>query len=86
MTTHELKTWPPYFGAVLSGRKPFEVRRDDRSFAVGDELVLREFWPNRQEYTGRECRRRVTYVLRGAEPFGMREGFVVLGLEESDHE
>jgi hypothetical protein len=47
MAVHELKTWPGPFGAVLTGEKTFEWRRDDRTppFATGDVLVLMEFIP-----------------------------------------
>lgn len=79
MTTHELKTWPPYFDAVLYGEKPFEVRRDDRGFAVGDVLWLREWDPATKEYTRRECRVAVTYVLRDYVP-AVGDGYAVLGL------
>ena len=35
-TTHDLKTWPEFFDAILDGRKTFEVRDTrDRDFAVG---------------------------------------------------
>ena len=47
MSMHELKIWPEYFLPVIEGRKTFEVRReDDRTFAVGDTLVLREWKPD----------------------------------------
>lgn len=45
MQRHVLKTWPPYFAAVANGSKPFEVRKADRNFAVGDTLELAEFVP-----------------------------------------
>lgn len=47
MATHELKTWPGPFSAVLLGEKPFEWRKDDRTprYETGDILVLREFIP-----------------------------------------
>lgn len=77
MTEHELKTWPPYYQAVEEGRKPFEARKADRPFAVGDVLILKEFDPERG-YSGRELRRRVTYML--ADPTFVRPGFVILGL------
>jgi hypothetical protein len=42
---HELKCWPVEFSAVRSGVKDFEIRRDDRGFARGDIVVLREYVP-----------------------------------------
>ena len=79
MTTHELKTHPPHFAAVQSGAKRAEIRRDDRGFAVGDVLVLREYDPTANEHTGRFVEVRVTHVLRGFE--GLAEGFVSLSVE-----
>ncbi len=38
--THTLKTLPQYWDAVAGGEKNFEVRRDDRGFQKGDELIL----------------------------------------------
>lgn len=43
--THDLKTWPDGFQAVVEGRKLHETRTDDRHFQVGDELLLREWIP-----------------------------------------
>jgi hypothetical protein len=63
MTVHELKTWPNYFEAILDGRKLFELRVNDRDFHVGDELFLCEYIPGKGEYTGRQIRKLVTYIL-----------------------
>jgi hypothetical protein len=77
---HELKTWPGYFNAVAEGRKTYELRRDDRGYAVGDLLRLREWTPSGHAYTGREVERLVTHVLRAAPGFGLADGFVLLSL------
>jgi hypothetical protein len=75
--THELKTWPEYFGALVDGSKTFEYRRNDRGFRVGDVLHLREWDSITGHYTGRDMRRRVTYVL----PTDLSGDFVVMGLD-----
>ena len=75
---HELKSWPPYFEALVSGVKRFEVRRDDRSYRVGDVLHLLEFDPGPRTYTGRSFTVRVSYVME-LEPLGIG-GYVGLGL------
>lgn len=63
MTTHELKTWPVQWESVNDGSKRVELRKADRDFQRMDVLVLKEWDPKTEEYTGRECRRRVTHVL-----------------------
>ncbi len=42
---HSLKTWPEHFEAVNSGSKPYELRKADRNYQVGDLLCLQEFKP-----------------------------------------
>jgi hypothetical protein len=83
---HELKTWPLFFEAVKNGTKQFEVRKNDRDFQVGDDLILKEFAPkgyyeeqDADVYTGQFLHRKVSYVLKGGE-FGIKNGYVVLGL------
>lgn len=44
--THNLKTWPHEFDATRKELKTFEVRSNtDRSFGVGDILLLRKWDP-----------------------------------------
>lgn len=80
---HDLKVWPEYFDALAHGKR-FEVRKNDRDFKPGDELLLREYSPGPDEYTGRKMTVTVTYMLSGDDPmgyaFGIRSGFCVLGI------
>jgi hypothetical protein len=64
---HDLKTQIEPFEAVLSGRKNFELRRNDRDFAVGDVLILREYEIKTHTYTGRFVEKIVTYMINGGE-------------------
>lgn len=77
--THELKIWPEFFRALESGAKTFEARKDDRGFLEGDWLLLQEWDPGREKYTGRSIAGKVTYILRGP-GFGISEGHVVMAL------
>lgn len=77
-TKHDLKIWPEHFEAVVSGRKTFEVRADDREYAEGDTLLLREWNPDLQVHTGRTTERRVSHLLRDSA--FVRDGFVILSL------
>jgi hypothetical protein len=78
---HELKTWPQFFDALVDGRKKFEIRENDRGFAVGDTLVLKEFLPFSNVYTGREIRFLVSFMLTGP-GFGLADGYSILSLAE----
>ncbi|GAA3996004.1 hypothetical protein GCM10022408_03220 [Hymenobacter fastidiosus] len=80
-STHELKTWPACFDAVEAGIKPFDVRENDRDFQVGDALLLREYEPESEQYSGRTAARWISYVLLGG-TFGVEAGWCVLGFGE----
>jgi hypothetical protein len=81
MATHELKTWPTFFQAVLDGRKNFDVRYDDRGYQAGDTVVLREWDPDKyvlnplarvdERYTGHRLQAEIGYVLH-AVPHALR--------------
>lgn len=75
---HNLKIWPEYFKAVKEGKKTFELRKADRPFAVGDTLVLQEWDPATQEYTGDSVDVQVTYILSGGS-FGLDSDYCILG-------
>ena len=76
--THNLKILPEYFEAVKDGRKNFELRMDDRDFKVGDWVYLQEYDWNK--YTGQTLCRKIVYILRNCEQYGLKEGYCILGL------
>lgn len=81
MNTHELKILPRWFEDVLTGKKNFEIRRNDRDFKVGDYLLLKEYEPAIAKFSGREILKRIQYIYEGDGTYGLSEEFCVLGLE-----
>lgn len=75
---HELKTLPEYYDAVAKGVKTYELRFDDRDYAVGDLLLLRE-WENGQ-YSGRRLMVKITHILKGFE--GLKDGWAILSVKK----
>lgn len=71
---HELKILPEFFEAVTSGRKQFEIRKNDRDFKIGDILHLREW--NGENYTGDSYKAEITYITH----YAQKDGYVVLGI------
>lgn len=74
---HRVKSWPESFRAVITGRKRFEMRRDDRGYQQGDTIELQEFAPDLNQLelvrsggvpgrlTGRTALYVIGYVSRG---------------------
>ena len=73
---HELKIDPKYFVEIQEMKKTFEVRKNDRNFAVGDFLALNEF--KDREYTGRSLLMRVIYVMDT--PDFCKGGYVIMSI------
>jgi len=83
----EKKTWPYLFEKVLSGEKQFDLRIAEFECEVGDILVLREWDPEKKEYTGRELEKEITFIVKTKDlKFWSQEdiselGFLVMSLK-----
>ncbi len=62
MVIHVVKCLPEYFTAAETDNKPFEVRRKDRPYQVGDLLAMNEFAPFEYEFGSEEERERFSRV------------------------
>lgn len=80
---HVLKADHAPFRAVWSGQKPYEVRRFDRDFRVGDVLKLLEHDRETGRYSGAKMKARITYVTKPGE-YGLPADTGVLGIEVLD--
>lgn len=79
---HYLKIWKPHFDDVKTGAKKCEVRLNDRDFSVGDILVLQEFNPLDNSYSGNEVEKKITHILSGKNSdFGIKPNYVVMSVK-----
>ena len=58
------KVWPEFFQRIVDGKKKFELRLGDFECNPGDILVLEEWNPETEQYTGREIKKEVSYVFK----------------------
>lgn len=84
MTRHVLKVDFKYANAILNGKKSFEVRKNDRNFMVGDEIVFKVLI-DKGSYVGAEAAHplneiayRIDYVLNNFE--GLAQKYVAFSI------
>lgn len=88
MTTHTLKICKKYAGAVMSGAKTFEIRKNDRNFKVGDKIVF-DVVTNEGHSVGAAARHplngatyRIDYILDDFE--GLAQKYVALAISKEN--
>ncbi len=60
---YELKILPEYFEPVAAGKKTFEIRYTlDRTFRIGDRILLEEWNKEQNKLTGRYVVIEVMYI------------------------
>lgn len=77
---HDIKINSEYFKDVLTGKKTFEIRFNDRKYKVEDKLILNEI--SEGQHTGNKITVNITYILTHDDfPEGIPEGYVVLSIK-----
>ena len=79
---HQIKLLIDFCEPVLSGEKTFEVRKNDRGYQKGDEII---FIPvdkegNPEEHPIENKVYKINYVLSG---WGIERDFVVFSIEDT---
>ena len=74
---HRIRLAKMFFGDVASGKKPFELRKNDSDYKQGDILELAEY--TNGEETGRIIKAEVTYMLQ--QYAGLAEGYCVMAIK-----
>lgn len=76
---HELKLHKHFFSDVASGKKTFELRKNDRKFEVGDIIILEE-WDGR-DYCDNRIKAEIVYMLDDYACNGLKDDYVILGIK-----
>jgi len=75
------KIWPEFFELVAAGKKNFELRVADFDIEEGDTIILEEWDPKDQKYTGRSLEKKAGYILKvKLNDFGQEEKIKEKGL------
>jgi len=78
---HDIKLAAMYFDDVQSGKKSFELRKNDRYYKVGDFLNMHEYTDGKD--TGRSIYAEIVYMIEDYN--GLEEGYCILGTKILDH-
>ena len=78
---HEIKIAAMYYEDVVSGKKSFELRKNDRGYKQGDKLIMLEFKDGK--HTGRIINADIVYMLE--DYTGLAEGYCILGIQVTNY-
>lgn len=75
---HNLKINKEFFSPVKERIKTFEIRKNDRNFQVGDQIVLNE-WDEKKikQYTGKKVNGEIIYIT----DYEQKENYVVFSFK-----
>lgn len=77
ITHHDLKLQSQYFKDVVSGKKTFEIRKNDRSYKVGDLITFHEVDENGQ-YVGHVSKEyQITYIT----DYAQQDHYIVMSIK-----
>ena len=77
---HRIKLASNYYDDVATGKKTFELRKNDRGYREGHKLELLEFAEGR--HTGRVIKADIVYMLE--DYTGLEDGYCILGIKVTD--
>lgn len=80
MKLHKLKIKNEYYIEIISGKKTFELRKNDRDYKEGDLIefsVLCDGDIIKSPYIYQ-----ITYVLKNVEQYGLHKDYCILGIKK----
>ena len=78
VNVHNVKIHPIEFENLCVGLKRSEYRKNDRDYRINDLMILNEWQPTEEYYTGRSATVLITHVQTG---FVIPDGYAVLSIQ-----
>lgn len=75
---HDIKCDTGPFWLMYRGKKPFDIRQNDRNYQIGDILIIREHDRETGNYIGPYI---VALVLSTLVGYGIEDGYIAMGLD-----
>lgn len=88
MKLHELKIKHEYLIEVVMGRKPFELRKNDRDYQVEDLISFIDIKQSNNDNCDcdididKNTLYRITYVLKDVPEYGLDKDYCILGIKK----
>lgn len=86
MKLHELKIKHKYLFQVNSGRKTFELRKNDRDYQVGDLIHFIDLKDEKpsvlDQIIDTDALYKITYVLKDVPEYGLDKDYCILGIKK----
>ncbi|MNK14331.1 hypothetical protein D3C87_324420 [compost metagenome] len=85
---HVVKSWSMFYRDIETGERTSDIRLNDRRYAIGDTMDLREFDPVTHTYTGRGQFVKITYIQTNKSnpcaisQFALHDDYVVLSIKK----
>jgi hypothetical protein len=77
---HKKKILEKYANAKLTGKKPWEIRKNDCNYQVDDWIKFTVIDNETKEPTGRTYSSKIKYIFEGGE-YGLEKGFCIMTLD-----
>lgn len=80
--SHTLKIKPIFYLDIISGKKTFEIRKNDRDYKVGDLIKFVDTNGNDFQQVFEQNLYEITYILTHADFEPIPEDYVVFSIKE----
>lgn len=74
---HFLKTNSKHWWDLFNREQTSSIRKNDRNFAIGDEVIFMEYDKNTERASGASMLGTIKHIQEG---FGLKDGHVVLSI------